>query len=278
MLELGKSCNHCGAVLAHCCPSCGNGNPPGSNFCSECGTGLTRTGAPQSSVDLRASTGLSVSAERRHLTVMFCDLVGSTALSTHLDVEDLRELIRSYQKSVADAVGRFGGFVARRVGDGALIYFGYPHAQEDDPEQAVRAGLAILKAIEQLNDPEPIKVRVGIATGLVVVGDLVGSGATHGHEVLGEGPNLAARLLALAEPNTIMVADATRRLLGSMFELEDLGTSDLKGFDEPQRIWRVLGENRIGRIRGVARDRSAANWARRGNGTFRSPLAAGQRW
>jgi class 3 adenylate cyclase/predicted ATPase len=248
VLELGKFCNHCGAVLAHCCPSCGNGNPPGSNFCSECGTGLTRTSAPQSSVDLRARTGLSVSAERRHLTVMFCDLVGSTALSTHLDVEDLRELIRSYQKSVADAVGRFGGFVARRVGDGALIYFGYPHAQEDDPEQAVRAGLAILKAIDQLNGPEPIKVRVGIATGLVVVGDLVGSGATHELEVLGEGPNLAARLLALAEPNTIMVADATRRLLGSMFELEDLGTSDLKGFDEPQRIWRVLGENRIGRF------------------------------
>ena len=114
VLEFGKFCNHCGAVLAHCCPSCGNGNPPGSNFCSECGTGLTRISAPQSSVDLRARTGLSVSAERRHLTVMFCDLVGSTALSTHLDVEDLRELIRSYQKSVADAVGRFGGFVARR--------------------------------------------------------------------------------------------------------------------------------------------------------------------
>jgi class 3 adenylate cyclase/predicted ATPase len=179
---------------------------------------------------------------------MFCDLVGSTALSTRLDLEDLRELIRRYQKSVADAVGQFGGFVARRVGDGALIYFGYPHAQEDDPEQAVRAGLAILKAIEQLGDPEPIKVRVGIATGLVVVGDLVGSGATHDLEVLGESPNLAARLLALAEPNTIMVADATRRLLGSMFELEDLGTPDLKGFDDPQRIWRVLGENRIGRF------------------------------
>jgi class 3 adenylate cyclase/predicted ATPase len=185
-------------------------------------------------------------AERCHLTVMFCDLVGSTELSVHLDVEDLQEVIGDYQKRVAEVVARFGGFVARRVGDGVLVYFGYPNANEDDPEQAVRAGLAVVEGVRLLETREPLRVRLGIATGLVVVGDLMGSGASSDdNEVLGETPNLAARLQALAEPNTIVIADATRRLVGSIFTLDDLGFTHLKGFAEPQRAWRVLGENRF---------------------------------
>lgn len=163
--------------------------------------------------------------------------------SIHLDVEDFHELIGAYHKRVAQILPRFGGFVSRRVGDGVLVYFGYPDAHEDDPEQAVRAGLALIEGIGRLGSPEPLQIRVGIATGLVVVGDLIGSG--NDAEVLGEVPNLAARLLALAEPNTIVIADSTRRQIGSVFALEDLGFKDLKGFTEPQRAWRVLGEDRF---------------------------------
>jgi class 3 adenylate cyclase/tetratricopeptide (TPR) repeat protein len=168
---------------------------------------------------------------------MFCDLVGSTELSTRLELEDLQELIGAYQKTVTEVVTRFGGFVARRVGDGSLIYFGYPQVGEDDAEQAVRAGLAL---IQDLKVPERLQVRIGIATGLMVVEE-----AAQNQEVVGETPNLAARLHALAEPNTIVIADTTRRLLGSLFELEDLGMQALKGFPQMQRCWRVLGEARF---------------------------------
>jgi class 3 adenylate cyclase/predicted ATPase len=177
--------------------------------------------------------------------MMFCDLVGSTELSVKLDVEDFQEIVGAYQKRVAEIVPRFGGFVARRVGDGVLVYFGYPNANEDDPEQAVRAGLAIVEAVGLLEAPEPLQVRLGIATGLVVVGDLLGSGTFYDNEVWGEGPNLAARLHSLAEPNALVIADSTRRLIGSIFKVEDLGLLELKGFTEPQRVWRVLGENRF---------------------------------
>ena len=176
---------------------------------------------------------------------MFCDLVGSTALSVYLDVEDLHEVIGAYQKRVAEIVTRFGGFVARRVGDGVLVYFGYPDAHEDDPEQAVRAGLVLIEGIGLIKSREPLQIRLGIATGLVVVGDLIEAENSNEKDVLGEVPNLAARLLALAEPNTIVIADSTRRQVGSVFALEDLGFKDLKGFNEPQRAWRVLGENRF---------------------------------
>ena len=176
---------------------------------------------------------------------MFCDLVGSTALSVHLDVEDFHELIGTYQKAVAEIVTRFGGFVSRRVGDGVLVYFGYPNANEDDPEQAVRASLAVVEGIGLLESRERLQVRIGIATGLMIVGDLIRSGAANDTEVLGEGPNLASRLQAMAGPNSIVIDDSTRRLIGSVFGLEDLGLKDLKGFSEPQRAWRVLGENRF---------------------------------
>jgi class 3 adenylate cyclase/predicted ATPase len=246
VLDRAKFCSQCGTALALCCTTCGSSEAPGSNFCTKCGATLAGTGEVLPSPDLAPSMApRAVLAERCHLTVMFCDLVGSTALSVLLDVEDLHEVIGAYQKCVAEIVTRFGGFVARRVGDGVIVYFGYPHADEDDPEQAVRASLAVVEGIGSLETREPLQVRLGIATGLVVVGDLIGSGIANDNEVLGEGPNLAARLLALAEPNSIVIADSTRRLVGSIFGLEDLGFKDLKGFAEPQRAWRVLRENRF---------------------------------
>ena len=179
-------------------------------------------------------------AERRQVTVMFSDLVGSTALSTRLDPEDLREVISAYQRCVADTVRRFGGFVARYMGDGVLIYFGYPAAHEDDAERAVRAGLALIDAVATLAAPEPLQVRVGAATGMVVVGDLLGSGEAQEHDIVGETPNLAARLQGIAEPNTVVIAEATRRLLGNLFELQDVGPKELKGMVGPVRVFAAV--------------------------------------
>jgi len=180
---------------------------------------------PAAVASAREERGAAVSAEaeRRQLTVMFCDLVGSTPLSTRFDPEDLREIVGAYHRCVADTVGRFGGFVAKYMGDGVLIYFGYPEAHEDDAERAVRAGLAVIDAVGRLATQEPLNVRIGIATGLVVVGDLIGEGAAQERGVVGETPNLAARLQALARPGTLVVADGTRRQIGTLFEIEDLG-------------------------------------------------------
>jgi class 3 adenylate cyclase len=179
-------------------------------------------------------------AERRQVTVMFSDLVGSTALSARMDPEDLREVISAYQKCVAEAVGRFGGFVAQYMGDGVLVYFGYPRAHEDDAERAVRAGLELIAAVSSLKTRAPLESRVGIATGLVVVGDLIGSGQAQERGIVGDTPNLAARLQAIADPNMVVIADGTRRLLGDLFELKDLGTKDLKGIAGPVRAWAAV--------------------------------------
>src|SRR5215470_4159896 len=196
------------------------------------------------------SAAVSAEAERRQLTVMFCDLVGSTPLSTRFDPEDLREIVGAYHRCVADTVARFGGFVAKYMGDGVLVYFGYPEAHEDDAERAARAGLAVIDAvaqlaIQQLATQEPLNVRIGIASGLVIVGDLIGTGAAQERGVVGETPNLAARLQALARPGTLVVADSTRRQLGTLFEIEDLGPQALAGFPEPQPAWRVVGESGV---------------------------------
>jgi class 3 adenylate cyclase len=179
-------------------------------------------------------------AERRQLTVMFTDLVGSTALSAKLDPEDLRFVIGAYHKRVAEIVARFDGFVAKYMGDGVLIYFGYPQAHEDDAERAVRTGLALIEAVGKLRVQEPLQVRIGVATGLVVVGDLVGSGEAQERGVVGETPNLAARLQGIAAPNTVVIAEGTRRLLGNLFELEDLGPKDLKGIAGSAPAWAAL--------------------------------------
>src|SRR5450631_2626179 len=192
----------------------------------------TASSAPSASPEGRA--------ERRQVTVMFSDLVGSTALSARMDPEDLREVMSAYQNSVAESVGRFGGFVAKYMGDGVLVYFGYPQAHEDDAERAVRAGLQLVTAIGNLKTHAALRTRVGIATGLVVVGDLIGSGASQEQAIVGDTPNLAARLQGVAEPNRVVIAESTRKLVGGLFELEDLGPQELKGISGPTRAWAAL--------------------------------------
>jgi class 3 adenylate cyclase/tetratricopeptide (TPR) repeat protein len=191
-------------------------------------------------------------AERRQLTVMFCDLAGSTELSRRVDAEDLREINRAYQDACREAIESYGGFVARYMGDGVLAYFGYPRAHEDDAERGVRAGLDVVDRVSRLNagighgkDVE-LSVRVGLATGPVVVGDLIGEGASRESPVVGETPNLAARLQSLAERDAVVVAPDTHRLTAGHFRYEDLGEKRLKGIDKPARAWRVLGEGRAG--------------------------------
>jgi class 3 adenylate cyclase len=157
-----------------------------------------------------------------------------------MDPEDLREVISAYQKCVAETVKRFGGFVAKYMGDGVLVYFGYPQAHEDDAERAVRAGLELVAAVGALKTHAPLQTRVGIATGLVVVGDLIGSGASQEQAIVGETPNLAARLQGIAEPNAVVIAESTRKLLGKLFELEDVGTQNLKGIAEPVLAWKAV--------------------------------------
>ena len=203
----------------------------------------TDASPPGPSGDPKAAPAVSPSAdraERRQVTVMFSDLVGSTALSAGMDPEDLREVISAYQKRVAETVRRFDGFVAKYMGDGVLVYFGYPQAHEDDAERAVRAGLELIAAVTALNSPVPLQTRVGIATGLVVVGDLIGSGESQERGIVGDTPNLAARLQGIAAPDTVVIAEGTRRLLGTLFELKDLGPRDLKGVGGPVRAWAVL--------------------------------------
>jgi class 3 adenylate cyclase len=196
--------------------------------------------APSAAMETVTAPGKDTAAERRQVTVMFSDLVGSTALSARMDPEDLREVISAYQKCVTETVQRFSGFVAKYMGDGVLIYFGYPQAHEDDAERAVRAGLELVAAVGDLKTHALLQTRVGIATGLVVVGDLIGSGASQEQAIVGETPNLAARLQGIAEPNSVIIAEATRRLLGNLFELDDLGVKDLKGIARPVRAWAAL--------------------------------------
>ncbi len=179
-------------------------------------------------------------AERRLITVMFADLVGSTALSTRMDPEDLREVISAYRKCVAETVRRFGGFVSQYVSDGVLAYFGYPEAHEDDAERAVRAGLQLVEAVADLKTGVALQARVGIATGPVVVGDIADAGGLAERGIVGETPNIAARLQAGAEPNQVIIPESTRRRLGNLFEIRHLGAMDLKGIGEPLQAWSVL--------------------------------------
>ena len=189
-------------------------------------------------------SGASGEAERRQVTVLFCDLVGSTALSGAIDPEPLGTLIRRYQDAAAGAIGRFGGFVAKFMGDGVLAYFGFPRAFEDAAERAVRAAIGILAEVGGIVRPDGtrLQARIGIATGLVVVGEIVGTGSAQERTIVGETPNLAARLQSLAAPDTILISEATQRLLGGMFELESIGEYELKGFARPVPVWRVRGE------------------------------------
>ncbi len=254
----GRFCIECGAAFERRCDSCGHANDPSAKFCAECGHRLTPSEpAPPATPQQRQGD-----AERRQLTVMFVDLVGSTALSSKLDPEEMREVIRAYQNAVAGEITRFEGHVAKFMGDGVLAYFGWPRAHEDEAERAVRAGLAITAAIGQLSNPagEALAARVGIATGLVVVGDLVGEGAAQEQAVVGDTPNFAARLQGIAAPGQVVIADATRRLLGAGFELEDLGEHDAQG--DRRAGAGVRGHRRAAGRRAASRRRAARRCCR----------------
>jgi len=231
-----RFCNHCGNPLQLACPHCGFSNTLGARFCGGCGQAawagnetLPHIGLPESS------------AERRQLTVMFCDLVDSTLLSTLLDPEDHHEVLRTYQAACAKVIARYDGYIAQFLGDGIMAYFGYPKAHEDDAERSVLAGLGIVEEVAKikLHNLKPM-TRVGIATGLVVVGDKIAKGTDWEIGVVGETPNLAARIQSLALPGTVVIGPNTRMLLGGQFEYEDLGARPIKGFAQPVQSWRVL--------------------------------------
>jgi class 3 adenylate cyclase/tetratricopeptide (TPR) repeat protein len=207
-------------------------------------SGAIPTESKHSSTD--APSG-AAGAERRQVTVLFCDMVGSTSLSEVVDPELLGALIRRYQDAAAGAIGRYGGFVAKFMGDGVLAYFGFPHAFEDAAERAVRAAIGILAEVGKIGRPDdtPLQARVGIATGLVVVGEIIGAGSAQERTIVGETPNLAARLQSLATPDTILISEATHNLLGGLFELETAGAHELKGFAQPMPVWRVVKEGAI---------------------------------
>jgi class 3 adenylate cyclase/predicted ATPase len=243
-----RFCPQCGAAQALNCTACGQANAAGSRFCAHCGAKIGGTASPApapAAAPPPAVARPALAAERRQLTVMFCDLVGSTALSTRLDPEDLRDVIAAYHKCTADVVARYRGYVAKYMGDGVLVYFGYPEANEADAENAVRAGLALVEAIVHLFKDGGHQVRVGIATGLVVVGELVGAGEVQERNVVGETPNLAARLQSAAPPNAVVVAATTRRLAGDLFEYEAIEPAALKGFQELVSAFRVVRERTI---------------------------------
>lgn len=224
------------------CRACGFANPVEFRFCGGCGASL-RLDAAQPPMEVAAPG--RPAPERRHLTVLFCDLVGSTMLASRLDPEEMRDVIRTYQAASTAAIRRFDGTVSRYMGDGILALFGYPRAHEDDAERAVRAGLEIVEAVARLpalggeRAPERLAVRVGIATGLVIAGDLIGQGAAEEEAIVGETPNLAARLQTLAGQNAVVIAAGTRALIGERFECEALGAHALKGFADPVAAWRV---------------------------------------
>jgi predicted ATPase/class 3 adenylate cyclase len=258
-----KFCGECGVSLEYRCPQCGFASPPGFRFCGACGTALS--GQPRASqstppdawrhsqetqpalVTPPSAEGPRPAAERRQLTVLFCDLVDSTALATQLDPEELREVVRAYQRVCAEAIQRFEGHIAQYLGDGLLVYFGYPQAHEDDGQRAVRAALGMVQAIARLNDRlgrewgVRLAVRVGIHTGMVVVGEM-GSGGRQEQLALVETPNVAARLQDLAAADTIVISAATQRLVQGVFVCEELGAHALKGVATPVRVCRVLRE------------------------------------
>ncbi len=254
--EVMKFCVKCATPLSPHCPQCGFENPPGSVFCGQCATLLTgQTPSPKLSQKDRQLDNqdhkATPEAERRQLTVMFCDLVGSTPLAEQLDPEELREVIRSYQEVCAEVIDRFDGYIGKYLGDGLLVYFGYPLAHEDDAQRAVRAGLEILEEIERLNThlqcDKGIKlaIRLGIHTGLVVMGEMGGGKKRDPMAIVGETPNIAARLQGLAEPNTVVISSATYPLVEGLFECHDLGMHALKGISSPMRVYQVICESGV---------------------------------
>jgi class 3 adenylate cyclase/predicted ATPase len=235
-----KFCGQCGAAVVRRCPACGAANPDLNKFCGDCGSRL-RADTPAPAPKARSSRPI----ERRQLTVLFCDLVGSTALSARLDPEDFGAIIARYRRCIAETVARFDGFVARHHGDGAVAYFGYPHAHEDDAERAVHASLALVQAIAALPAKERLNARVGIATGVALVGDMSDSAISEEHGILGDTPNLAARLQSLAPPGGIIISGRTKAIAGPQFEYLDLGKVEIKGFAKPVPAWQVAGRTAV---------------------------------
>ncbi len=264
-----KFCEECGTTLVRSCPSCGQQVRPTAKFCGECGTALAVVGAPlpakrrkrtdttstrkakrpATSPTTAQSRPAAPEAERRQLTVMFCDLVGSTTLSEQLDPEELREVVRLYQETCTAVTQSYAGHIAQHLGDGLLMYFGYPVAHEDDAQRAVRAGIEIIAALresplQKRQLPNPLQVRVGVHTGLVVIGE-IGSNEKREILALGETPNIAARVQGVAEPDTIVMSAVTHRLVHGLFDCLDLGPQTLKGISTSLSLYRVLGESAV---------------------------------
>src|SRR5215471_8309857 len=234
--EGGKFCTTCGTPLVASCPRCGAPIEPGKRFCGECGTALAQ--AAVAGKEETTPIPLSSAGERRHLTVLFCDLVGSTDIAARLDPEEWREMVAGYQHAAAEAITRYSGHVAKYLGDGVMAYFGYPEAHENDAERAVLAGLSILDAIaksNQLSTHPKLSARIGIDSGPVVVG----AGAGQEIDVFGEAPNNAARVQSLALPDTILISAATHRLVAGLFVVEDRGAQALKASDRAIHVYRV---------------------------------------
>jgi class 3 adenylate cyclase/predicted ATPase len=238
--EQRKFCGQCGAAAVRRCPACGAANPSLNKFCGDCGIKL-RVDSPA----MVPTTPDSRPIERRQLTVLFCDLVGSTALSARLDPEDFSAIIAGYRRCITETVARFDGFVARHHGDGAVVYFGYPHAHEDDAERAVHASLAIVQAVAALPTKEKLSARVGVATGVALVGDMSDSAISEEHGILGDTPNLAARLQSLAQPGAVVISDRTKTIAGPQFEYLDLGKIEIKGLAKPVAAWQVAGKTAV---------------------------------
>jgi len=238
-----KYCGDCGTPLPWQCSTCGRENPADKRFCGDCGVAF---GATHKTLPFVAAVP---SPERRLLSVMFVDLVGSTAIGERLDPEDFREVIADFSGLVSGLVTQFNGFVARYMGDGVLVYFGYPHAHEVDAERAIRVGLTIVEAVACLDTAAgsagALTARIGIDTGFVVVGDLIGSGSSLEAAVVGDTPNRAAGLQTAADPSTVVISDATRLLVGSLFEYRELVLPNLKGRRKVERAWVVLGETLV---------------------------------
>ncbi len=244
-----KFCRDCGMPLSWQCGACGHQNAAGARFCSVCGQTSAKEFPEEPGATEAPKAGAKPQVERRRLTVMFVDLVGSTALGTRLDPEDLREVISAHHNCVTNLVSENGGYVARYIGDGILAYFGYPSAHEDEAECAVRSALLAVEAVHRLSTPAgpagSLSCRVGIATGIAVIGAIV-DGDRDSQTAVGETPNFAARLQAVAETDLVVIDEATRRLTGEMFQYRRLGPLDLKGLKGPVTAWAVTKENIIG--------------------------------
>jgi class 3 adenylate cyclase/predicted ATPase len=251
--DSGRFCTQCGAALPTRCTQCGVLNAPDSRFCGGCGANLSVPASPSAEAATTPSPpafaeaparGFIFGGERRHLTVLFCDIVGSTSLAQELDPEDLNEITRRYYTSCTDAISQFDGLVANYIGDGVMALFGYPRAHEDAAERAIHAALTIVRTVQAANKTREthVRVRVGIATGLVVVGEDGTQPLTKEKTVVGEAPNLAAHLQSAAQPDHVLISDATRRLVGDVFDLQKLTFTDFKSAKEPVTAWRVVGE------------------------------------